>query len=241
MKEVGNVLTVGGVSSDTYKVKITGAGAYKAPAPTVTKKSVPGRNGDLVLRRSRPKYPNVRVTYPTLMMEDIDTWMPQWRDYLASLHGYVRIEDTFNPDEYRMGFLADDIDPEMATNLTLGIFDTVFECMPQRFLKSGEEAVTFTADGSITNPTNQYALPLLKVYGYGDLTIGSDVITIEDTGFSYIYIDCDTMQCYNGQVGVGSSVTLSSTDFPMLAPGVNTIGIEGSITQVDITPRWWRL
>jgi phage-related protein len=241
MREVGNVLTVGGVSSDTYDIKITGAGAYKAPAPTVTKKSVPGRNGDLILRRKRPKYPNIKVTYPTLAMHDIDTNLTAWRDYLTSLSGYTRIEDTFNPDEYRMGFLADDIDPEMATNLTLGIFDTVFECMPQRFLKSGETAVTFTEDGTITNPTNQIALPLLKIYGYGDLTVGSDVITIEDTGLEYIFIDCDTMKCYNGQVGVGSYVTLSSNDFPVLTPGSNVIGIDGSITRVDVTPRWWRL
>lgn len=240
-KEVGNYMTVGGVKSSDYKIKITGAGAYTAPAPSVTKKSVPGRNGDLILKRSRPKYPNVLVTYPSLAMDTIDTYLPQWRDYLASLSGYVRIEDTFNTTEYRMGFLAAPIEPEMALNLELCTFDTVFECMPQRFLKTGETAVTFTADGTITNPTRQIALPLLKVYGYGDLTVGSDVITIDDTGYTYIYIDCDTMKCYNGTTGVGSYVTLSSGDFPVLTPGSNVIGISGNITQVDVTPRWWRL
>jgi len=52
--------------------------------------------------------------------------------------------------------------------------------MPQRWLKSGETAVSVASGGTITNPTLFESHPLLQVWGYGDIGINDDTVTIDD-------------------------------------------------------------
>ena len=96
-------------------------------------------------------------------------------------------------------------------------------------------------DGSnkIYNPTLFPSKPLIRVYGYGTLTIGSDVITIASTGNPYTDIDSEIMDCFYGTTNVNNKVTFQSNDFPELRPGVTGIAYSGNITKVEITPRWY--
>lgn len=241
MKELNNYLIYGGVNSADYQIKITGEGTYKAPSPEFEKYSVPGRNGDLIRKSARKKYPNVEVTYQCLAMHDVDVNLRAWRDRMMASTGYQKIEDTFHPDEYRLGIVSQAIEPEMGINLESGIFPLVFDCMPQRWLKDGQNAITITASGTkICNPTSQNALPLIYVYGSGTVDIGGVRFTIASYSGSYIIIDCDTMQCYRGLTNMGQYVTLSETDYPVIEPGEHAITFSGP-TRVDIIPRWWRL
>lgn len=241
MKEINNYLIYGGINSADYQIKITGEGTYKAPAPEIDKYAIPGRNGDLIRKSGRKKYPNVPVTYKCLAMHDIDVNLQEWRDKMMSFVGYQKIEDTFHPDEYRLGIVAQAIEPEMAINLENGIFPLVFDCMPQRWLKDGQKSITITTSGTkIYNPTAQDALPLIYVYGHGTLDIGGVRFSIAEYPGEYIQIDCSTMQCHRGATMLGQYVTLSEPDYPVLAPGEHTITFSGP-TQVIIIPRWWRL
>ena len=96
-------------------------------------------------------------------------------------------------------------------------------------------------DGSnkIYNPTLFPSKPLIRVYGDGTLTIGSDVITIASTSYSYIDIDSEIMDCFYGTTNVNNKVTFQSNDFPELRPGLTGIAYSGNITKVEITPRWY--
>lgn len=96
-------------------------------------------------------------------------------------------------------------------------------------------------DGStqIYNPTLFPSKPLIRVYGYGTLTIGSDVITIASTGNPYTDIDSEIMDCFYGTTNVNNKVTFQSNDFPELRPGLTGIAYSGNITKVEITPRWY--
>ena len=60
---------------------------------------------------------------------------------------------------------------------TASEFEITFECKPQRFLTSGETAVTVANNGTVTNPTLFDSEPLLAVKGYG--TIGFNGYEIE--------------------------------------------------------------
>lgn len=242
MKEVGNYLIYAGINSGDYQIKITGEGTYKAPAPIIDKYSVPGVNGDLIRKAPRKSYPNIPVTYNCLAMHDIDSNLMEWRDRMLSFTGYQQIEDTFHPDEFRLGVVSQAIEPEMAINLENGIFPLTFDCMPQRWLKIGQDDIDITVSGTkIYNPTQQDALPLIIIYGSGTLTVGGVTFTIDTySGSQHITINCETMQCYRGSTQMGQYVTLSGNDFPVLSPGENTITFTG-LTHVKITPRWWRL
>ena len=119
-----------------------------------------------------------------------------------------------------------------------GMFTLEFDCKPQRFLKSGEEPVEFTANGILYNRTMQNAKPLLRVYGTGAGTvgIGSETITISAIS-TYVDIDCEIMDAYKGAVNCNGNV--SFTDDIVLGPGENNISKSGNISKVVITPRWW--
>ena len=107
-------------------------------------------------------------------------------------------------------------------------------------MTSGETKTTFTADGSINNPTYFPAAPLLRVYGAGTLGIGSESVIISAVD-EYVDIDCEIMEAYKGTVSCNANVTVSGSDFPKLQPGNNGIDLSGSITKVEIYPRWFML
>ena len=128
---------------------------------------------------------------------------------------------------------------------TAGSFDITFDCKPQRFLVSGETPVTFTESGTITNPTLFEARPLLAVTGTGVIGIGNDSITISGTPSGPVYIDCDIMDAWTGtgqsKIPYNTNIQYTNNTPPGLGPGGTGISLGTGITQVDITPRWWRL
>ena len=119
-----------------------------------------------------------------------------------------------------------------------------FDCKPQRFLTSGETPTMFIIHGTISNPTAFASRPLLLVTGgglEGTVTINGTVFTISDTTVP-IYIDCETMNCYDSNGNNKNAIVASSTsEFATLAPGSNSIGFSGAISTVQVTPRWWEI
>lgn len=164
-------MTIDGESSRTYGVHITGQAVYNAPQREVEMISVPGRNGQLALDKGR--FENIEVTYPAGIYADTEEEFAEavsdFRNFLCSRDGYVRIEDEYNPNEYRMGIYKSGLEVETAGHKA-GEFEIIFDCKPQRWLKSGEEAVTIgewgeteTATGSIVSIENDGTLGLKSV------------------------------------------------------------------------------
>ena len=112
--------------------------------------------------------------------------------------------------------------------------------MAMSFFFSGETTSTYTANGSITNPTLFESRPLIKVTGYGTLTLGGEQIVIAQR-FNYVNIDCDIQDCYYGTQNANSVVTFNSNNFPVLKPGVNNFTKTSNISKIEITPRWFRI
>lgn len=172
-------LTVDGESSRTYGVYITGQAVYNAPQREVEMISIAGRNGKFALDKGR--FENIEVTYPAGIYaeteEDFAEAVSNFRNYLCSRDGYVRIEDEYNPNEYRMGVYKSglEVTPKL---LKAGEFDITFDCKPQRWLKSGETAVTVANGDVISNPTMFESSPLLEVIGNGDIVIDGQEISI---------------------------------------------------------------
>lgn len=132
-----------GESSRTYGVYITGAAVYNAPTRDVEMIAIPGRNGAFALDRGR--FENITVTYPAGIFADTETdfakAISDFRNFLCSRSGYCRLTDEYNPNEYRLAVYKSGLEVEPAL-LRAGEFEIVFECKPQRWLTSGESAVT---------------------------------------------------------------------------------------------------
>ena len=230
---IRNWLTFDGVSSKDFGVYINGNQTYNAPARSREVVNVPGRNGALMLDNGR--FDNVDVTYHAFIYRDFSVNVEGLRNLLLSRTAYKRLEDTYHPEEYRLGIYKGNFSADVVEWLEAGEFDLVFDCKPQRFLVSGEETVEFTSSGSILNETEQIAKPLLRVYGTGSFTVGSGTMTISSANV-YTDIDCDLMDAYKGTTNCNGNV---SGTFSTLTPGENTVTLNTGITKIEIIPRWW--
>lgn len=229
-----NWLTFDGVSTKDFGVYINGAGTYNAPARNREVISVPGRNGDLIIDNGR--YENTDVVYHAFIYRNFSVNVEGLRNLLLSRTGYRRIEDTYHPNEFRMGVYNGDFSADVVEWLEAGEFDLTFNCKPQRFLKSGEDAMTITANTTILNDTGQTAKPLLRVYGAGTFSCNSKNFMISSSDV-YTDIDCDIMDAYKGTLNKNQYV---SGIFPELVPGENSISI-GTVSSIELIPRWWVL
>ena len=188
-------ITFDGIDSSSYGVGITGADVYNAPEREVEMISIPGRNGDYAFDKG--KFSNITISYPAGAYDsdqtNFATKMSNLRNAFASRKGYKRLEDEYNPDEYRMAIFKSGLEASPTHLQMAGEFDLVFDCKPQRFLKSGETAVTVANNGTITNPTLFDAKPLLAVTGYGTISLGSESITINHVALGDVVIkDAET-------------------------------------------------
>lgn len=104
---------------------------------------------------------------------------------------------------------------------------------------SGKVILNIEASNILTNPTPFPSKPLIRIYGTGTLTVNDITITVTDCD-QYVDIDCELMDCYEGDTNRNGDVIFSTYDFPTLQPGDNTFVLSGP-SGVQVTPRWWRL
>ena len=135
--------TFDGRSSREFGVYTTGNGVFNAPERAVEMISIPARNGEYALDHGH--FNNIEVTYRcgivTTDDDDFAEAISDFRNWLCSRRGYCRLQDEYNPNEYRMALFKDVVSVEHE-GLQTGEFDIVFDCKPQRWLTSGETAVT---------------------------------------------------------------------------------------------------
>ena len=168
-----------GVNARTYGVYVTDVNVFNSAERAVDYVTIPGRNGAFALDHGR--FENVTVKYSCAMGADSDTdfadAISDFRNILASAKGYQRLEDDMNPTEYRMAVFSKGIEAPTLNQQT-ATFDVEFSCKPQRFLKSGETAVSITSGDTITNPTLFDASPMLVIDGNGTVDINGDEIEL---------------------------------------------------------------
>lgn len=223
-----------GKNLSDFQVYISNAGVYAFPERSIEKKNIPGKNGAVIFEND--VYENVKVTYPAIVMKDFDSNVDALLSYLLSKKGYVRIEDTFRRDYFRMGTFTDPDKAKITMDSKAGTLELTFDCKPQLYLKSGEESHTLTSSTVMMNPTYMEAKPLIRAYGTGSIGVGSKVIHITSVD-EYVDIDCEIMDAYKGNTNCNANIYGS---FPVLTAGSNTIVLNG-VNKIDIIPRFWTL
>lgn len=211
--------TFGGISSKAYGVYITQEAAYNAPDRDVEVVEIAGRNGAYILDKGRFK--NITVSYKCgIALDDeqsFESAIRTFRNALSSKAGkYVRLEDDYNVNEFRQVAFLGGIEVDMADRRA-GEFTVSFDAMPQRFLKSGETAVSVASGGTLTNPTLFESYPLLMTKGYGNITIGTDVIDINNDPYGRLLLanakatsrDIDLDAGNMALMNTGDAITLS--------------------------------
>lgn len=199
--------------------------------------SVPGRNGDILFQQNA--FENVTQSYDIyvsakdIKLHNIAAKVAAW----LLQTGYLRLEDSYEPDIYRMAYYSGGIDIENLLD-EYGRCTITFTCRPERYLKTGEYPVTIAKNQVLINPTSYAAKPLIKVSGTGDgqLLVGDNEIALKGIN-GYLMIDSDMMDCYKGSENCNAKMT---GDFPVLS-GITTFSWTGGITGVEVTPRWYAI
>ena len=195
---------------------------------------IPGRNGTLSIEDG--SFENVPISYEMYCSKEIMPNIAALRNKLAAMSGYKKLADSFDPDVFMRARYVEKFTVPTSDRKNAA-FKINFDCDPRRFLKSGEKVMEFTAAGSIKNPTDFKALPMLRVYGTGTVTIGDISITIT-TADVYTDIDCEMQNAYKGSTNCNNNIELVNGNFPALTPGINNISLS-TVSKVELKPRWW--
>lgn len=232
-------ITFNNKSLADYGVYISGKGVFNAPERDTESIKIPGRNGELTIDNGR--YNNLALTYPAFIIRDLKTNIQGLRNHLLSQRGYVRLEDDYYPEEYRLAKWIGDFEAEPIEELYAANFNLTFSCYPQRFLKIGEQEIEITAATTINNEHYTTALPLIRAYGTGSFSIGGIAVQITSAS-GYTDIDCELQEAYKDSLATNcnGNIVLTNGEFPKFVPGDNAITLSG-ITKLIITPRWWIL
>lgn len=204
-------LIFGGVDSSEYGIYITGESVYNAPERDVEFIEVPGRNGSIAMDKGR--YRNVTVSYPAgcygISQKEFAERLSMFRNAILSQRGYQRLEDSYHPEEYRMGVYASGLEVSPASYGRAGEFTLTFECKPQRFLTVGDYPVPLDSGDVLQNPTLFDSGPLVEISGYG--TVGFNGYEIEVA-----------------QELIGDVTLFSKIDIPFGGPSVETLTFDDS-------------
>lgn len=214
-------LIFGGVNSADFNVYISGGGTFSAPQRDVEAVSVPGRNGDLIIDNG--KWNNIEVRYPTFIPSGFEHNIEAFRSAICRKKGYQRLEDTYHPDEYRLGMLSSGIDPSTKYMNQSASMDLVFNCKPQRFLKVGDEPVQILIPFVSAGKIESYYIP---AYEDGKLDfeihcVPTDTLTVvvkeyDSTGTE---TDSTSFTCSNGDTE--SVDTIEDRYYRILVSGIS--------------------
>lgn len=155
-------LTIAGVDiCDRYHIVTTEISTYEKPQKNVSRISVPGRNGDIIIDSESSE--NVSIGFTCVINQNFRQNYDALTDFLYSLDGYVRIEDDEDGDHYRLGYFTGGISVKEIVQ-DAGRFDITFSCKPQRFLKSGDIPIEFQSE----TPAEPYQAETyeMNVYSY---------------------------------------------------------------------------
>ena len=227
-----------GLNLEVFGVYFDGSREFNKPAKEMERVSIPGRNGDLFIPRNR--WANLPLTFNCFINDNFHENYAQLSAFLNSRKGYCVLETSWQPEIYRKAAFVATLNPSMNQLNRKGQFTIEFDCKPQRFLKTGTVEQTITSGTSIYNPTHFDARPLIRIYGNGTVTIGTQTVTVAGNTNSYVDVDCEAMDCFYGSTNLNSKVTLSGHEFPVLKEGANMITFT-DISSVKITPRWWTI
>lgn len=234
------LIVYGGEASTDYGIVVSEAPAFDKPTRRANIFSVQGRNGSILFQDG--SYDDVNRSYKVTLDEDhgdLAEKVNAMTAWLYSMKGYQRLEDSFEPDVFRLAYYngSGNVSNEL---MMYGSTDLTFTCRPERFLKVGETVHTLSNGETLYNATRFDAKPLLHIEGSGvvTVTLGGKTITVKGL-VDYINIDCDRMDAYRDASENKNSMI--SGDFPIIVPGTNTLATTGTITKLNITPRFYTI
>ena len=217
---------------------------------------IAGRNGTQI--REDDTFENYTMTYKVAFPEDRgpSVTTAEIARWLLGSSGFCRLEDTFEPNFYRLARYAGPLNVSQLLD-KCGEAPLAFDCQPERFLKSGEKAVmlfenvdlvrdSHGVSATIHNPTAFDAAPLIRFTGTGSFVITKPAqhaadamqigVTLDNDNAQTIEIDCKSYAVNYVETVAGAEMRSNAsaairylTTYPTLtrlAEGENIVRLE---------------
>lgn len=116
-----------------------------------------------------------------------------------------------------------------------------FDCDPYRYAYPEPAAISLSSGGTLTNPGTAAAEPRITIAGSGDITLTIAGQLVELHGISGgCVIDSRMRDVYeaDGLTLCNHKAVIDGDTFPTLPPGNSIVTWTGSVTSVQILPRW---
>lgn len=234
------LIVFGGEASSDFGMVVAEAPTFERPNRKATTYTVPGRNGAVIFQQDA--WDDVVRSYEVWLAnskaQNIVETVDAFEAWLNSLKGYQRLEDSFEPEVFRLAYFNGGINFSNEV-MQAGKATLSFTCRPERFYKSGEQEITVTNGTKIFNPTRFTSKPLIHIEGSGTVTVAIGGNTISASLTDYINIDCETMNAYR-LASENKNADISGS-FPIIPAGVQTVGITGTTTKVTVIPRFFTI
>lgn len=234
------LIVYGGETSVDHGMVVSEVPTFERPNRKQTVYDIPGRNGSIVMQEDA--WSDITRSYkvwladnPKKSLVEIVNDAEAW---LNSKTGYQRLEDSFEPDVFRLAYYSGGVDVSNSF-MQYGEATIKFTCRPERFLKDGEQEITVADDSIIYNPTRFSSKPLIHIEGSGSVSLSISGVTITATITDYINIDVERMNAYR-LPGENMNNKISGS-FPILTTGNNPINITGAVTSASIIPRFFTI
>lgn len=225
-----NYIVFNGISTKTLGVYVAEMPGHRRGAVRCEEYEIPGRNGAVVVADGYSPF-DMPVT---LVMLSAGAETRQAVNAWATGKGKL-----YTSDMPTKCWLAMPISEVTYQRREYGgkFFDTAtvtFRCDPI-MRQTTETAVSFTVDGTLTNPGNVVALPKIVITGNGDVscTIAGQPVAISGMQTAHpVTIDCET-----GYIYTDEGAAEMTGDIPSLPLGTCNIAI-GTAAKIEITPHW---
>lgn len=246
--------TVGGdttpLTSADFGVYLSGTGTYNAPSRDVSYIAIPGRSQDIVHDNGR--FNNITVTYPCFIysnsQSDFDSKLADFRAYVKKFVGWVRLTDSYHPNEYRMVNADAEISVDVIPDHRAGEFQLSLTAQPYRYLTSGEAVKGIGQDveygddpyeDSIKNNTNYVTEADFYFRRHGGSGVAGTIVIANSITTTTISIpamganDKEYMK-FDAQTGMFLYATSNATE-PYLNKEYSIIAEDISVTMTDYT------
>lgn len=245
--ENANSFTYNGINSlDMGLFIIQQEAADNAAAPVINTISVPARGtlieDDRIDELDNQQFEDYEKKYTCCIVADEDTELERMAHriynwlYAPGIE-YRELYDTYDREYYSVAYVSSNASINELAKRLLGGIEITFMCKAYKRAVKGDKAITLTGAATIYNTYGFTAKPYIKITGSGGITlyINNRAHTFKDVS-GYIEIDSELMNAYKDDTLQNSKMI---TDiFPMLAAGENNISWAGSVTKVEIVPRW---
>lgn len=229
-----------GVNSLEYGVHALAQPVFTTPKERYTTVNVPGRSGALTITEGTDIFDPVQLSVTCVIDDSANIY-----DISKWLKGSGEVTFATLPFGYYKGRISNQISfDKIVVGQPHRSFVVQFDCYP--FLYKADRRV-YTYAGliqSFTNEGNMMSEPIIKITGSGDCTItcGAYEMAIADLP-TYMVIDSEAKIAYKGSPGSTTDPLLLTTshisgDWIRFPTGTFDLIMTGSITGVEVTPRW---